>query len=293
MQFADPSLDLMGVAKMVLDRWIALTDPERHVYEKRAEAAKQRQEAELQKWTAAAEVDKDKPDTNDCVTGHFACTGAELEQGLAMEKENQTPKDAEPEQVTPAKRKRTPTAYALFAIDDAQRRKAAQQCQAAGAETGAKHIAVALREMWKAMSDLEKAPYEELRERARNIVVEAPATKSEAADVTDADSMESAEQVATVTPSKATTKKRAREGCPGESATKRGRAAGKPLQAAYPEIEEEVLEEARSLGLERSLKNLAARSEVQSKGSSAQEMLHALRMAEGLVNKAKQLLLGA
>merc|ERR1719329_1102336 len=278
---------------MVLDRWIALTDAERQVYEKRAEVAKQKQVAEFQKWTAAAEVDKDEPDTNDCVTGHVASTGAEPEQGLAAEKENRAPKDAEPEQVTPAKRKRTPTAYALFAIDDAQRKKAADQCHAAGAETGAKHIAVALREMWKAMSDAEKEPYEELRERARNVVVEAPETKSEAADATDADAIESSEHVATATPSKALTKKRAREGCPALSATKRSRAVGKPLQAADPVIEEEVLEEARSLGFERSLKNLAARSEVQSKGSSAQEMLHALRMAEGLVNKAKQLLLGA
>lgn len=295
MQFADPSLGYMDVAKLVLDRWAALSDSERQVYDKRAEELKQRLEENFQKSTAPADADEEKPDSSSRSAEQRAGAGVERELGLEAEKENEAPTV----QVTPAKRKRTPTAYALFAVDEAQRSKAAEQCKAAGAETGARHVAVALREMWKNMSDAEKAPYEDLRERARAVAAETPAVMHEGTDATNADTAETqpklgdeTEHGTTSTPAKASSKKRAREVCQGDSTTKRNRAAGKQLQASGAAIDEAVIEEARSLGLESSLKNLASRAEVQAKGPSAQEMLHALKTAEGLVNKAKQLLVG-
>merc|ERR1712137_121500 len=78
-------------------------------------------------------------------------------------------------------------------------------------------------------------------------------------------------------------KKRANDKGPSESPKKRGRTISKESLAAGPALEEAVLEQARSLGLECSLKNLAARSEIAAKGPSSQEMLDALKQAEGLV----------
>jgi len=58
-------------------------------------------------------------------------------------------------------------------------------------------------------------------------------------------------------------------------------------------IEEDVLAEARSLEMESALKNLAGRKEMLMKHISSRQMLDALKQCEGLVNKAKSLILDA
>lgn len=62
-------------------------------------------------------------------------------------------------------------------------------------------------------------------------------------------------------------------------------------QEAMPDLDADVLKEAQSLGFESALKNLASRKEVADR--SAQELLSALKKSEGLVNPAKNALLGA
>eukprot|EP00746_Dinoflagellata_sp_MGD_P165500 gnl/MRDRNA2_/MRDRNA2_94811_c0_seq1.p1 gnl/MRDRNA2_/MRDRNA2_94811_c0~~gnl/MRDRNA2_/MRDRNA2_94811_c0_seq1.p1 ORF type:complete len:125 (-),score=29.57 gnl/MRDRNA2_/MRDRNA2_94811_c0_seq1:106-480(-) len=56
-----------------------------------------------------------------------------------------------------------------------------------------------------------------------------------------------------------------------------------------PEIDEKVLQEVRTLGLELEYRNLHRRPEV--KGISDQELLDALQLCDGLVNKAKEFVL--
>merc|ERR1712060_352346 len=59
------------------------------------------------------------------------------------------------------------------------------------------------------------------------------------------------------------------------------------------DIEQSVLEEARNLELESALRNLAGRKEIASGYFSARRMLDALKTHDGLVNKAKDALLGS
>lgn len=54
-----------------------------------------------------------------------------------------------------------------------------------------------------------------------------------------------------------------------------------------------VLEEAKALGYELALRNLAGRAEIVSCGADADSMLQALKESSGLVNAAKHALLGA
>jgi len=58
-------------------------------------------------------------------------------------------------------------------------------------------------------------------------------------------------------------------------------------------IETDLLQEAKQLGFESALKNLASRKEIVSSGKSGSELLAALVKSEGLVNPAKHALLGA
>jgi len=67
----------------------------------------------------------------------------------------------------------------------------------------------------------------------------------------------------------------------------------RPSPKAELVIEKGVLEEAQKLGYDGLLRNLAGRSDVTGTGASSQKMLDALKESGGLVNQAKQALLGA
>jgi len=89
-------------------------------------------------------------------------------------------------------------------------------------------------------------------------------------------------------------KKRASIASPAKQpAAKRGRASKvvEPTTSIF--IDPELLKEAKEIGYESSLKNLSARKEIVDSGKSPKEMLEALKTANGLVNAAKYVLLGA
>jgi len=69
--------------------------------------------------------------------------------------------------------------------------------------------------------------------------------------------------------------------------------AGKKAKAPELVIEADILKKAQGLGLESNLRNLMGRPEVAAKEFSHAKLLQALENNEGLVNKAKHVLLGA
>lgn len=69
--------------------------------------------------------------------------------------------------------------------------------------------------------------------------------------------------------------------------------ASKEASVPTGEISEETLKEAESLGLVAGLRNLASRPEVINLNLPSSELLRVLRASEGLVNKAKAVLLDA
>jgi len=73
----------------------------------------------------------------------------------------------------------------------------------------------------------------------------------------------------------------------------RGRGRGATPAVQQPNLDEKIVQEAQSLGLEASLKNLAARKDVIDSGKTAKDMLEALKVSKGLVNNARRALLGA
>jgi len=82
---------------------------------------------------------------------------------------------------------------------------------------------------------------------------------------------------------------------PSAAALQRRGRAGKAKMAAAtaPRLDEKVLAEAEALGMSGALRNLASRDVIIEQGLSAAALLRALQQADGLVNKAKTILLSS
>jgi len=208
--------------------------------------------------------------------------------------------------------KRAPSAYWIFSKDESTVAKAEKAVKDAGEEVHFKKVTVKVAELWKALSDKEKAPWEEQSKAAavehekkkkiweaspefqelQRVEKEHKEAQKEAAkdDTTESDE----------TPKKGAKRKAAEsEGDAGSSPpTKKAKAekkakAPKPARATKPQppvIDADVLKKAESLNLVCSLQNLMIRPEV--KDIPQAKMLTALVESEGLVNKAKNALLG-
>jgi len=142
-------------------------------------------------------------------------------------------------------------------------------------------------ELWKALPEAEKKPYEDkyLQKNSEyKAAMEEYIKTKPAAPVTEKED---------VTPSKKKARTGEKASPPATSAPKstRGRksAGGKKAVEAAPVSEDlaEALKQAAELGFEDALKNLAARPDVVSRGLSAEKILAALKNSGGLVNKAK------
>jgi len=162
-------------------------------------------------------------------------------------------------------------------------------------------------EMWKALSDADRQPYEKkAREQKEaydkyvasdegaaklNAFKEArKAAKDQFKPKNEAKEEEEEEESS---PQKDTPKKRAKSADTSAAPpSKRGRGAKSSVQEE-PTIPAAVLKEAEALNMVGQMRNLMARADVMASGKSPQQMLGALQECQGLVNKAKARLLGA
>merc|ERR1712066_1184348 len=153
-------------------------------------------------------------------------------------------------------------------------------------------------EMWKSLPESDKQQYQEMYKVAQEEYtkeLEAYKAKKKAEEPADE------EKATLVTPTKAkgarSPKKRREATDKGEKPAKRARQVATPMSkksSAPPgvELNDVILDKARSLGYESALRNLASRPEVVASGKLADELLKALETTTGLVNLAKRRLLG-
>jgi len=178
-------------------------------------------------------------------------------------------------------------------------------------------------EMWKALSEKDKLPYDKKakeQKEAYEKYIASDEGKEKLKAFKDA-TQAAKDQFKAKDTSKPTLKKGADEVDEGDKngakknaspkkrtsasggvtppAAKRGRTASgssalkKPAADASPGISADLLKQAEGLGLAVQLKNLAARADVAGSSKSHEQMLAALKSNGGLVNKAKAALLGA
>jgi len=155
-------------------------------------------------------------------------------------------------------------------------------------------------EMWKALSDADRQPYEkkarEQKEAYDKYIAsdEGAAKLKEFKEATKAakDQFKPKNKANESSPQKDSPQKRAKSVDTSGPPSKRGRPTKSPVQEE-PAIPPTVLKEAEALNMVGQMKNLMARTDVMASGKSPQQMLEALQECQGLVNKAKARLLGA
>jgi len=217
--------------------------------------------------------------------------------------------------------KKTPSAYWIFAQEESQRSQAEKALKDAGEEASHKKITAKLGELWKGMSDKDKAPWTEKLQKAttayeeKRKVWEATPEFVEFSKVEkeqkDKEKEEKAKEKAAAKEAAKEEKAAAKEAVKEHSPKKRKSTDGggsppeakkakvsRPGKAAKPQppvisIDADVLKKAEGLGLEGALKNLMSRSDIVAKDLPQAKMLAALEESKGLVNKAKYALLGA
>jgi len=161
-------------------------------------------------------------------------------------------------------------------------------------------------EMWKALADADRQPYERRAKEQKDAYDKYLASDEGAAklkafkDATkaakdqfkskDADKEDEEEEEDDDAPSPGKRAKSA--GLSAAPPSKRGRGAKSSAQE-QPLIPADVLKNAEGLNMVEQLRNLMARADVAASGKSPQEMLVALQASSGLVNKAKAKLCGA
>jgi len=146
---------------------------------------------------------------------------------------------------------------------------------------------------WKAFSDADKKPYEEKCEakkeeykKAMEQYVPPVAEKNDQASPEKKPRRQQKKQVAL--------EKSLKRAKPGDASSSTPVKRAKKVVTTPPkevEIDAAVLKEVETLNMVSQFKNLAARPDVKSSGKSHQEMIAALKSSEGLVNKAKAILL--
>jgi len=158
-------------------------------------------------------------------------------------------------------------------------------------------------EMWKALSDADRQPYENKAREQKEAYDKYIASDEGAAKLKAFKEATQAakEQVKTKNEKENEEESSPQKDSPGKRAkslhtsaappSKRGR-SGKSSVAEELPIPASVLKEAEALNMVDQLRNLMVRAEVMASGKSPQEMLGALQECQGLVNKAKARLCG-
>jgi len=258
----DGKMSIGDIAKIISARWAALDDAGKKKYEDLALESKLKQEVEMKAYL-------EESDPAGCLKKKY-------------------------EHLIPKKPSST---YFLFNQDPAQRQKAEATLKAAtgDAEFSVKMMSSKLGEMWKSLSATEKGVFEEQHKKAMVSYDEKLKIWEQTPEFEELQKVQQDQKAA----EKAATKEDV--GSPPEKAKKRAGAPTaspsakrtKPDAKTGPTLEKTVLEEAQKLGYDGLLKNLAGRSDVAASGVSSQKMLDALKESGGLVNQAKQRLLGA
>lgn len=277
------------VAKAISERWAKLADDEKAKFEEQAKKAKENHAAEMQAYKEANDP-------------------------LAVLKEKYA-------SMIP---KKPMGAYWIFAQDESQRSKAEKALKEAGEEAAHKKIATKLGELWKAMSDADKAPWnekarkatteyeekkkvweatpefiefskveKEQKEKDKEEKAKEKAEAKEAAKEEKAAEREAKKAATEASPKKeSATKRKATDGEGSSPEAKKAKVgkAGKAAKPQAPVIDADVLKKAESLGLAANLMNLISRPEVSLFPHA--KLLAALEKSDGLVNKAKHVLLG-
>lgn len=150
-------------------------------------------------------------------------------------------------------------------------------------------VAKAAGEAWKKLSEAQRKPFEEqYAAKSEAYKKEMEAYKQKKGEAAEAEPAEEAPKKK-ASPKKRAAPEKAEKEAP---AAKRGKTAGKG-KAEAPAVPAAVLSEAKKLGYETALLNLAGREDVSKAGKAPKDMLEALKGAGGLVTKAKRALLGA
>jgi hypothetical protein len=155
-------------------------------------------------------------------------------------------------------------------------------------------VAKAAGDQWKNLSEDAKRPYEAKYVQKKGEYEKAFAEyKAANPDVEEpAEAKNDAKAAKSLLRKSVGAKRRANTDTTSPSA-KRGRVSKKGASSKEAEIDADVLKEAERLSFVSQIKNLAARPDVISSGKSQKDMLDALKTSDGLVNKAKSLLLTA
>jgi len=273
------------VAKAIGELWKKLGDKEKAKFEEQAKEGKDKQAVEMQAYKEA----------------------------------NRDPLTVLKEKYADLIPKKPPTsAYWIYAQDEASRSKAEKSLKDAGEEASHKKITIKLGEMWKALSETDKAPFEKLLKKAiaeyeqKKKIWEATPEfvefdkvekehKEKAKEEKKEQKEKEKEEKVKTSPKKDGKREAPSEGENSPPPAKKSKVekpakvpkAAKNAKPQAPVIEPDVLKKAQSLNLEASLKNLLGRPEIATKEFPQAKLLDELVNNGGLVNKAKHALLGA
>jgi hypothetical protein len=278
------------VAKKAGEMWKAVSDADRKPYETKAKEQKDAYD----KFLATEEGKKALGDKK------AARVEANAEKAKKEEKRNDRACKAAVKAVEKDDALKKPqTAYWLW-LGDNRERIVTMLGSGKGSEVAKKGG-----EMWKALADADRQPYERRAKEQKDAYDKYLASDEGAAklkafkDATkaakdqfkskDADK-EDDEEEDDDAPSPGKRAKSA--GLSAAPPSKRGRGAKSSAQE-QPLIPADVLKNAEGLNMVEQLRNLMARADVAASGKSPQEMLVALQASSGLVNKAKAKLCGA
>eukprot|EP00746_Dinoflagellata_sp_MGD_P125505 gnl/MRDRNA2_/MRDRNA2_60267_c0_seq1.p1 gnl/MRDRNA2_/MRDRNA2_60267_c0~~gnl/MRDRNA2_/MRDRNA2_60267_c0_seq1.p1 ORF type:complete len:340 (+),score=150.03 gnl/MRDRNA2_/MRDRNA2_60267_c0_seq1:90-1109(+) len=293
---------LPDVAKKISELWSQLADSEKAQWDEKAKEGKEKQAAEMKAY-------KDASDPLSALKEKYA-------------------------ELIP--KKPPSSAFWIYNLDPSERSKAEKVLKDAGEEASYKIINKKIAEIWKALSESEKEPwneklkkltteYEEKRkiweatpefvefsklekeqkdaakeQKAKEKAEEKEAAKEEKKAAKEAEKEEKKAAKETKKAAKESPKKReaGKEDSSSSPPAKKAKVekptkAGKKAKPQDLEIEADVLKKAQGLGLESSLRNLMNRPDVMDKGFEQAHLLQVLEKNEGLVNKAKYVLLGA
>jgi len=257
------------VIKTCSDQWKALAEDAKAPYEKKAAVAKAAYDKALE---------------------NFKASGGEIVR------KTKKSKDVKPKKDKDAPKKPAGGGYGQYL---SQHRNEIAASLPAGSNP-ISDVAKVAGERWKALSEAEKKPYldsfvEKMKEyrtameahRAANPVAEEEDEKEEEEEKTSTPKRKKATEDSDESPAK-----RAKNA--NKARVPKAKAKVRPTGARDEcEFDSDVMKEAKKLGFDSQLRNLANRDDVKALAKKDADLLAALRASNGLVNPARRTLLGA
>lgn len=269
-----PGKPVSEVTKLAGAAWKALSDEEKAPYQKLYEAAKAKYATDFAAFIAAG--------------------GVKAKGAMALRAEKRKGKEGRTSVTKDANRPKKPAGGAFGCFMAKHRQELMKECE--GKITAVPGLAST---RWKALSEADKAVFEEAYKEKKTVYEEAmksyvPPKGAEPVPVASARKGGSAKtSVDAATPGKKKGNKTRTDTEMGPTPSKKVAKKTRASEAGVVAVDDETLSKAKSLSLHSELMNLAGRPEIQGKGFSAVALLAALEKAKGLVNPAKNLLLVA